>query len=272
MSHPPASPDPDRLSALTALILLALVSALYIRIPDQDIVLSLPGVYLELQITTSTVVAIMVGGLAATGAAWLLADHPARSGRALFPLQHLILPALTAWVVEITLSNTALGPLWWATLGIGAGLFILVLAAEYLAVDEADNRQPASANVLIALSFALFLVLAIRLRSNAVRLLVLLPALVPSAGLITLRALHLRSGGHWRVPQALTAALVIAQIAAGLHYLPLSSLTFGVMVMGAAYALTSLFANLSDGRPLLQALLEPSLALAVLVGLAVWLQ
>jgi hypothetical protein len=70
--------------------------------------------------------------------------------------------------------------------------------------------------------------------------------------------------------EALVIALVISQFSAALHYWPLSPISYGLAVLGLAYALTNLITGLAEGEPLRRALLEPALILLVIWGGAVW--
>jgi hypothetical protein len=90
-------PDPERLSILAATILLAYALARFIDLPGREIAVQLPGIYLSIQINIKTIVALLVAGLTATGADWLLRDHPAIGKARSF--EHWLLPALTAWVI-----------------------------------------------------------------------------------------------------------------------------------------------------------------------------
>ena len=66
------APDFERLSVLMAIILLAYTTARFINIPTQSFTIDFAGVFLPLQINFSTLVSVLVAGLAAAGADWLL--------------------------------------------------------------------------------------------------------------------------------------------------------------------------------------------------------
>jgi hypothetical protein len=262
-------PDPDRLSVLAATLLLAYSMTHFVILPGREFELQLPGIFLSVQLSIKTFVGLIAAALTASGADWLLRDHPALQGRS--TIQHWILPALTAWVIGIPLLQLPLSLVWWGVFTIGGTLLLLVLVAEYIAVDRDDARYfPASA-ALTAVSFALFLMLAIVLRSVGVRLFLALPALILAAGLVSMRTLHLRSQGQWKFIESLVIALIVGQVAAALHYWHLPPISFGLAVLGPAYALTSLINNLGDGEPFLQALIEPGLVLLAVWGTAWWM-
>jgi hypothetical protein len=56
-------------------------------------------------------------------------------------------------------------------------------------------------------------------------------------------------------------------LAAGLHYLPISPIRYGIFLLGTLYTLTSLIASLLEGIPLRRALTEP-LVMLLLVWVA----
>jgi hypothetical protein len=263
-------PDIDRLSVLAAAILLAYALARFIDLPALNLSIQLPGIFLAGVINVHTVISFLVAGLAASGADWLLRDHPALHGQP--TVQHWFLPGLTALVIGITLFQLPVGAFWWGVFGIGGILLILVLIAEYIVVDPSDLRQaPASAG-LTAVSFALLLVLAIVLRSASLRLYLVMPGLTLSAGLISLRTLHLRLNGQWKILEALVIALIVGQLSAAFHYWPISPVAYGMAVLGPAYALTSLITGLANGESVRRAAVEPVVVLLLVWGTAAWLR
>ena len=66
-----------------------------------------------------------------------------------------------------------------------------------------------------------------------------------AGGLVSLRTLRLRLGDRWCYLEAGLVALITVQIAAALHYWPLSPVTFGLALLGPAYALTKFLGNLA---------------------------
>jgi hypothetical protein len=262
-------PNPDRLSVLAAALLLAYALTHFVVLPGKEFELQLPGIFISFQFNVKTLIGIIAAGMTASGADWLLRDHPALQSRG--TLQHWLLPALTAWVIGIPLFQLPLSLTWWGVFVIGGTLLLLVLVAEYIVVDVDDLRYFIASAGLTAVSFALFLMLAIVMRSVGLRLFLLLPALALAAGLVSLRTLHLRSLGEWKLPETVVIMLIVSQVAAALHYWPLPPISFGLAVLGPAYALTSLINALGEGEPLRQALLEPGLVLLAAWGAALWM-
>lgn len=262
-------PDADRLSVLAATILLAYASTRLIQLPSRELGIQLPGFYLAVELNIRAIVALLVGGLTASGADLLLRAHPGLRGKKTF--EHWFLPGLTAWVIGFPLYQLPLGSQWLASFILGGALLMLVLIAEYIAIDPDDLRYtPASAG-LIAVSFSLYLILAIAMRSADLRLFLIMPVITLAGGLVSLRALHLRLRGRWFFFPAIALSLIIAQLTAALHYWPISPIAFGLTLLGPTYALTSLIGALAEGIPLRRAILEPTLVLIVVWGTAIWI-
>jgi hypothetical protein len=146
---------------------------------------------------------------------------------------------------------------------VGAFLLVLVFIAEYAIVDVSDLRHPASTRLLIALSFALFLIIVIALRTAGLRLYLIVPALVFTSSLVSLHALYLRLEGRWMAGWAIGIALIMGQVAIGLHYWPLTPTRYGLILLGFAYALTGFATAIEDRQRLRQALIEPLSVLGV---------
>jgi hypothetical protein len=258
------------MSVLAAAILLSYGLGRFVEFPRQVLEFQILGLYLPVELTTYTIVSFLVAALTAAGAAWLMSDHPQIAQKR--PIEHWILPALTAWVIGLPLFQLPLGLLWWGGFLVGGILLTLILIAEYIAIDPDDLRQPAAAVGLTALSFSLFLMLAISLRFSGARLILLLPTLTFAAWLVSLRTLHLRLGGRWAFILAGLIALICAQIAASLHYMPLSPVTFGLLLLAPSYSVTSLIANLAEQEPLKKAIYEPLIVFVILLAAALWIR
>jgi hypothetical protein len=261
-------PDADRLSILSAAILLAYAASRFVEIPAREFGLQLPGFYLAVELNIHTVVALLVAGLTATGADLLLRDHPALGEKR--TVEHWLLPALTALTLGIPLNQMPVGLQWLISFAIAGIVIMLVLVSEYIAVDPEDERYPIASAALTAVAYALFLILAIVLQSATFRLFLILPALLLAAGLVSLRTLHLRLKGRWLYLRTLVIMVILTGMISAFHYWPLSPVAYGLLILGPAYSLTSLIGALSEGQPLKRAIIEPAVVLLVVWGAAVW--
>ena len=262
MSETRYSPSLERISILAAAILLAYTLAGFINIPSRELNLQLPGFFLNLEFNIQVIIAILVAGMTASGADWLIRGHPKFIGKNSF--QHWLLPALTSWAIGLVLFLQPFGTLRWVVFGIGSTILILVLIAEYYVVDFEDTRQIPAMIGIIAISHALFLMLTIFIRANETRLFISIPTITLAYLLTSLRTSYLRTQ-KWAFRFILIIALIISQIGAALHYLPLRPITYGLILLGPAYALTSLIGGLLDdnGRSFRQIIIEPIVVLSI---------
>ena len=259
-------PDTNRLSVLTAIILLAYVASQVVDISSQVISFSLLGVIFDFNLDFNVIVSLLVAVLAAVGTNWLLYGDEQVSIRN--RVQHWILPAVTAWVIGQPLHNLEMSIQWWVVFILGSLLLIFVLISEYVIVDL-SNRYYAPAYVgLTAFSFALYLFLAIATRSSGMRLYLLLPALLIPLFALILRTMYLRLSGYWFWEWAVGICIVVGQIVVGLHYLPMNPIVFGLILLGPVYALTSLAGLKEENQPGRMLVVEPVLMLFVIWGLA----
>jgi hypothetical protein len=263
-------PDSNHIGVLTSTVLLAFALARLIKTPDFSLQIQLPGFFFLLPLNLSTAMSFLTAGLSATGMDWLLRGHPALHGRPTF--QWWILPTLTTFVIGVPLSILPDGYPWWIGFALGGAFIFFVFLAEYIVVDADAPFYTSAMAGLTAISYTLFFILAVALRYSGARLYILAPALFFAAGFASLRILHLRFSGRWEYAWAAGIAFVCIQIAAGLHYWPLSPTQFGLMLVGPLYGLTNLAANLGEDQPARRAALEPAVATVLCWGLAVFIR
>jgi hypothetical protein len=216
----------------------------------------------------NTLIVLLAAGLTAAGVDWLLRTHPSlEKGET---REHWLLPTLTVLAIGVALYTLPQTLIWWLGFGLGAAILLVVLFAEFVAVDSNDARYPFATAILTVLAFVIFLILAVALKASNVRLFLVAPALFLGGGLVALRTLHLRLNERWELTLAFGIALVTAQVGAALYYLPLTPVRFGLGLLGPVYALTSLAVNLADGNPPRQAIIEPAIMFLLLCGLMIW--
>lgn len=267
MSTPGLLPDRERLSAVMALILLAYATARFVQLPGRVLALDLAGIYLPLQINTNTIVAVLVAGLTAAGIDWLLRgeQQPGLTST----VRHWLLPAMTAWVLSLTLANIELGVRWWVAFSGSAFLILAILLAEYSSAFKGNRFYSLATQALGALTFGLFLILAITIRGLGLRLYLAFPAIFLGSFLAATRVQLLQEGAEWRPLQMAGIAFVVAQIGATLHYLPVSALGYGLALLGLLYALNNYINALNLGQEPRKAARDPLIALAIFWLLAI---
>lgn len=255
-------PTADRVGVLIASILLTFALTRLIQSPQFTLTIELPGFYFAYPLTLGTAMALLAAGLTAAGMDWLTRGHPNLGNKS--NIEHLLLPTLTTFVVGSPLALLPEGTTWWIGIAFGASLLVIVFMAEYITIDPSAPPYAFARAGLTALAYALFLILVTSLRFSGARMFLLFPILFVSAGLISLRILHLDGTDRWDFPWAAGIGLVCGQIGAGLHYWPLTHIQFGLALTGPLYALTVLSAALTENIPLRRAVIWP----ALIVGMA----
>jgi hypothetical protein len=253
-------PDQNRLSVLTAMILLSFALGQLIDSQPSISEYSLFGVVIPIPFNLTTALIFLAAGLTATGMDWLLRSHPQFEHTN--TIEHILLPALTSFLVGILLYNLPHGVVWWAGFGAGAVILILVLVAEYIVVDASDARYTFASAVLAALSFILFLVLITALNVVDARFLLKMLVVFPAATLVSARTMHLRLQ-NWGVPWAIGTGLVTVQVAAALHYWPVLPIQGALAVLGPLYAVTGLAVNLQESSHFRRSASELGIILAI---------
>ena len=262
-------PEPGRVSVLTAAVLLAFALTRVLNAPQFfSLPIALGNFTLTLSFNMNTVIVLLAAGVTATGMDWLLRTHPTlKIGES---REHWLLPTLTVLVTGIALYTLPNTSVWWLGFGLGAALFVVVALAEFVVVDPSDARYPVATAILTALAFVIFLILSVALKAANARLIFLVPALFLAGGLVALRTLHLRLNARWEYAWAIGIGLASAQLGAALHYLPLTPVRFGLVLLAPIYSMTVLSVSLAEGNPFRRAFFEPTVMLLLFWGLAAW--
>lgn len=245
----PFFPDVNRLSIVTATIMLAFALTKLVSYRVQNFTFSMLGVRIGFSLDFDDVVIFFSVLLVGTGMNWLLESHPDinRYPNRLSHISHWIVPVFTALVIGAALKTFSDGLIWWVVYGMGSLLLFAVFIVEYNVVTHEDYRNPLSMIGLTALSFALYFLLAIAIFDSNIRLYVRLPLLGVGALMVTLRTLYLRLG-TWEPLWALLISLVLVEIVIGLNYLPITALQSSLLLLGVAYGLTSGVSALQESR------------------------
>lgn len=230
--------DGSRLSMIMAAILLAYSLTPFVKIPSRELNMQLPGFLFLLRVDYSGLVSILAAGLGATGMSWLLQSRSEelRDGK---DIQHLLLPALTAWAIGVPLGALEVNLQWWVVFVFGGLLLAAVFFAEYIVVDQEDPRSGLAVIGLSAVGYTVYLILCVALRGVGIRLYLTLPVYFLTAGFISWRVLRIRLLGKSRLHWSIVTALVTIQVAIGLYYLPVLPIQFGLILTGLSYAVIS---------------------------------
>lgn len=244
MSDTQHLPDYDRVSIVTAMVLLAYSLAAFIQLPEQALSLQLPGFLFEVKFNFFTIISVLVAALAAAGTDWIISGHPKFTQVRRW--EHWVLPAFTAMVIGVPLNEIAVSGPWWIVFGLGALLFVSILIAEYISVDPLDTRYQFAALALNVVSLGLFFFLAIALRGAGLRLYAVIPPIVIAVVLMSARSLHLRLFENIQLAWVGGIALIVGQATVCLFYLPVRPIQFGMLLLALVFALTSLAGNIEE--------------------------
>ena len=263
-------PDSDRVGVLISAVLLAFALTRLVQAPEISLEIQLPGFLFALPLNLSTAMSLLTAGLTATGMDWLLRGHPSLDNRPTY--QWWLLPTLTTFVIGVPLSILPNGNTWWIGFAVGGAFLFFVFIAEYIVVDAGAPYYATAMAGLTAVAYTLFFTLVVALRYSGARLYIILPGLFLAAALASLRILHLRLGSRWEYAWSVGIAFICAQVAAGLHYWPLSPIQFGLMLIGPLYGLANLAINLGEELPAQRAMFQPAVVITVFWALAVFIR
>jgi len=260
-------PKTDRISVITASILVSYALLPFIQISSRQLAFTVFGILISLNFNIFNLISLITAALAAAGTDWMLHEHPNIGDHSTVP--HLILPALTAGAIGIPLGFLTISPTWWVILGLGSVLVLLVLVGEYVSLDKQNQYFSIALMVLSAISFGLFLIIIIAVRAANLRLYLTAVILPVMYAFFSLRILQLRFGGIWPVKWTAVIVLAITQFTIGLYYWPLSPVRFGLLLLGPAYALIGIASSLEESPNLSDIYLEPLIMLGIIWLLAI---
>jgi hypothetical protein len=259
-------PNINRISILSGAIFLAYTLVGLIILPSSDQIIQLPGRIFGLPIDQKMVFAFLISGLTATGTNWLIRDHPTFKEK--YSIQHWLLPALTSWGLGLLLFQQPFGFTWWIIFSVGGLVLILITLAEYIMVDPNDIHNVPATIGLTALSYALFLILAITIRGIEGRIFLTAITLSIAGGLTSLRSIQLQYK-KWAFSQTAVIAIIIGELSAVLNYFQIGPVTFGLILLGPTYALTSSIGGLLENKSKYEVLIESILILCMIWGIAI---
>ena len=227
----------DRLSIISALIILNYALMPFIISPQIPINFSVFGFLVDIHVEYADLMVLSAALFAAIGSYWLLYDHPMMKKKQIYI--HLILPTLTAGVMSIPLKVITIGLAWWIVFALGCVLIIFTLIAEYYSIYTDTSLSELSRIIIIPLAVSLFLLLSISTRSSGFRLYIQILLLGFSFAIIYTRLIALTTSEE-KKSKTLVSTLLFIQALTACHYLPLTSVSFGLVMSGFASLLISI--------------------------------
>ncbi len=204
-------PDRERLSALTALILLAYGLVRIVALPTLFAEFEVFGLLLRLELNTQIVMLSISAGLAIAGAEWLLQSHPSIDLRQR-TIEHWIIPGLAAVGIGALIIRVPAGPALGVGLVLAAGLLISVLVAEFIVLFAADPRRDAAAIGLRILAYLLLVESIFALKATGMRAAFAVPLILIASAGVSWRLLRLGRVRRGAWIYALVVGWLTAQI------------------------------------------------------------
>ncbi len=235
-------PDRDRLSVLTAIILLAFALARFIQLPTRLVRAMLFGSSIGFDLNGPLVLLLLVAALISAGADSLMRSHPALRGASLArSVTHWILPGGAALGLGLLLNRLPAGVGWWAGLAFTAVFLVLVLVAEYTVAAPDDAGFYWAALGLTALAYAVAVAFFALLRVSSGRAAITATAAALVSALIALRLLLLAGAtARESLPYALVIGLCLGECTWALNYWPAGPVGTALMLGIVFYTCTGL--------------------------------
>jgi hypothetical protein len=232
--------DIRHLSTLSAIILLVNGISRLVDIPSRGIRLTMLDIQWVVSINGSLLFMLLLALIVIVGTEVILRSHPAlapggpsaEESTAL----HWILPGLTAFGGSAAVNMFPPGPRWWLGLVLVTGLLILIILGEYSTIEKTGLRHDAAAVGLNILGLTLLAILLDAIHATTARLTFALPVIAVFTAAVAGRLLELLDPETPHKPFfAAGIGLLIAELALPLFYLPVSSVTFGLVLTLAAH-------------------------------------
>jgi len=274
MKKIPTDVNIDRLGVVMAMTMLAFSLTRIIPVSIDTPSFIILGFETSLKLNLKTLISLITAILAAVGCDWLIRSHPnfpENKAKRLLAYQHIIAPVFLAFVISVTLNQTITGIYWWIVFALGGILFSMILLAEYTIIDNRSLDHPLATMGLVALSFALFLIMVIATKSLQIRLYLEVVICLVSSAMVSSRVFFIRLKGKLPVSWTLAVSLIIAQIAAGLHYVGFKPIQFGLLLTGILYAMVSLICGIVEKKERFLLFLEPFTIFLIIVIISIFI-
>ena len=209
---------------------------------------------------------LLVAALAYLGTIWVFAETP--TSKVKIPqrqmLIHLILPTLSVYILTLALIQMDRNATWWWVYLAGILLYAAVVVAENQDLSSSQNQSPLAGILLIALSHALFFILAVVFKLGLLRLIFVVPGIFLAATFISLRMIKQRTD-QFKPGWILIVGLVVTQLAGALFYFFITPVQYALILTALLYSLISLTSGYIEKRKGRNLFFEPILMLVIVL-------
>lgn len=209
---------------------------------------------------------LLVAVLAYLGTVWVFGedhnDKPKISQSQM--MIHLILPALSVYILTLALIQMERNATWWWVYLAGILLYAAVVLAEYEDLRADKSRSPMAGILLIALSHALFFILAVVFKLGLLRLALVVPGIFLAATFISLRMIKQRTD-QLKPGWIFIVGLVVTQLAGALYYFFITPVQYALILTALLYNLISLTSGYIEKRKGRNLFFESALMLIIVL-------
>jgi hypothetical protein len=215
-------PDRERLSALGALVLLAIALVRVVILPTLPFEIAVAGLLIRVEVNRAVVLVGLAAAVTVAGADWLTRSHP-RGPHGWSRLEHVIIPGLATLATGAILTRIEPGPALWIGLALAAGLLMAVLVAEFIVIDPEDPRRMTALIGLTVLAQILLTGVYFAFFSLGVRAFFSIPLSFVATAAVAWRLLRLRMPESRPAWYAVAIGAGVAELMWGMYYLPLAA-------------------------------------------------
>ncbi len=261
----------ERVLTLAGLIALTPLALLVVELPARSATLSFLGSPLSINLSTDSLLLILIPVLTCAGVDWVLRDHPdVRAGEVPYLFPFWIAPAFAALALSLLLTRIPTWPLWIVILIIGVTMIATLVFAEYVSLSPNARgyavARLALTGVSYAIAFALFtLIYSARERSIISATLTTLIAAGLALDLMAPHIIGLRTAALF----AGVIGLMVGQTTWALNYWNISNWSAGVLLLTVFYVLIGLAQQYFQDR-LSRAVLIEFVVVALVALVVVW--
>ena len=184
----------DRVLIVTALIALTPLALLVVELPTRTASVNFLGSPLSINLSTDSLLVVLIPVLTCAGVDWVLRDHPdVRAGEVPYLFPFWIAPVFAALALSLLLTRIPTWPLWIVVLAIGVVMIGVLVFAEYVSLSPNARGYAAARLVLTGVSYAIAFVLFTHLYSARERSIIsaTLTSLVAAGLALDLMAPHI---------------------------------------------------------------------------------
>ena len=239
MQHYKINIDIRHLNILSATILLVNAISRFVNIPSRGFRLTVLNIQWAVEINGHLPFMLLLALLVVVGSEYIFRSHPMLAGpqaKKYSTVRHWILPGMAALGGSAAMNLLPFGPRWWLGLTAVTGLLILSVVGEYFVIDRKDVRYDLAAVGLNILGLTLLAIILSTLHAGESRLAFAIPLIAILVSAIAMRLMDL---SDVRIPAtryfSLGIGLLVSELALPLFFLPLSSVTFGLLLTLATH-------------------------------------